>query len=437
MAEPGYLRMYGSTVRLLSERGHTVLLAYDSPGKRGGSAAHVYESLPGVELVAGIPVRKDARVERLRQLIDFLRFSEPRFAAAPHLRRRMEKYLSPSIRLLRLLPARLVVRALLALERRVPTEPAIDQYLRDARADVVLVTPLIARGRSGVRQTDTVKSARALGIPVAVGVSSWDHLTTKGLFKVVPDRVFVWNDVQRSEAVELHALPPAVVAVTGAQLFDRFFELEPRVDRDTFTAECGLDPAKPFVLYVGSSPNVAPPEKEIFFVRQWHEAVQARFPGLGVLVRPHPGNADAWAPVSLPGNAAVRPRARTPLPMSEPDELLYLHSLRHAAAVVGLNTSAEIEALVQRRPVLTVTPPELAETQAAPPHFRYLLEGHGGCVRRASSLDEHVEQLAAVLAGPESFRPAIDAFLRGFVRPGGLDVPATPVLVDELERLAR
>lgn len=444
LPEAGHLRMYGSTIRLLADRGHQVLLSYDAPGKRRTDAAAALEELPGVAIVPPIPPRRRLRrsVERLRIAIDYLRFVDARFADAPELRRRMEKYAARSAApLLRVRAPRLasaLMRGLLAIERLVPSDSAVEHYLGTHAPDVVVVTPLIARGSSGVKQTDTVKSALALRIPVVVGVSSWDHLTTKGLFKSVPDRVLVWNDVQRLEAVELHRLPPERVVVTGAQLFDRWFELEPTLDREAFAEESGLNPKAPYVLYVGSSPNVAPPELEIPFVLRWIEALRRRQPELGVLVRPHPGNVATWAGVDVArfGNAVIRPRERPGLPMGEQDERLYLHSLRHAHVVVGLNTSAEIESLIQRRPVLTLTPPEFAETQAAPPHFRYLLDGSGGCVRIASDLALHLDQLDELIADPESRRPQIDEFLRAFVRPHGLAVAATPVVADAIEALA-
>jgi hypothetical protein len=66
---------------------------------------------------------------------------------------------------------------------------------------VVLVTPLVELGSD---QPDWIKSARALGIPVGFPVFSWDNLTTKGVLHVQPDRLFVWNDIQRREAIEYH-----------------------------------------------------------------------------------------------------------------------------------------------------------------------------------------------------------------------------------------
>ena len=56
-----------------------------------------------------------------------------------------------------------------------------------------------------------------------LGVGSWDHLTTKGLIHEVPDRVLVWNEAQKQEAIALHGVPAERVLVTGAQAYDHWF----------------------------------------------------------------------------------------------------------------------------------------------------------------------------------------------------------------------
>ena len=90
-----------------------------------------------------------------------------------------------------------------------------------------------------------LKSARALGIPAATLVASWDNLTNKGLLKWQPEQVFVWNELQRREAIELHGMPPDRVTATGAGLFDTWFDRRPSGPRDDFVRAIGLDPARP------------------------------------------------------------------------------------------------------------------------------------------------------------------------------------------------
>ena len=82
--------------------------------------------------------------------------------------------------------------------------------LTDEAPDVLLVSPLV---RFGSEQSDWVKSAKALGIPVGFPVFSWDNLTTKGVIHVEPDRIFVWNAVQKREATEYYGIAPEKIVV--------------------------------------------------------------------------------------------------------------------------------------------------------------------------------------------------------------------------------
>jgi hypothetical protein len=123
--------------------------------------------------------------------------------------------------------------------------------------------------------------------------------------------------------------------------------------------------------------------------------------------------------------------------MTEADLALYYDSIHHSSAVVGINTTAMVEAFIQRRPVLTIRAPEFRETQAGTLHFRDLSSASGEALQTAGTFEEHAAQLGATLADPERHRDDIEAFLLTFVRPLGLDRRATPVLVDGIEQLAR
>src|SRR5204862_7258742 len=106
------------------------------------------------------------------------------------------------------------------IEAAIPTDPKIDAVVSSLAPDVVVATPLVDFNSY---QIDYVKSAKRLGIPVAMAVASWDNLTNKGIIAVQPDCVIVWNDAQKREAIELHGVRPEAVQVTGAQLFDDWF----------------------------------------------------------------------------------------------------------------------------------------------------------------------------------------------------------------------
>jgi hypothetical protein len=452
-----YLRQYGPLVDELARRSHEVTLAFQA----SKGALPEVETPPGVrlEFAPGRPPDDPwlSVAWLVRGLADLARYAHPRYEHAPLLRERMRtkivghleksRDLDPLTRRAALALARRlsggpdlrlserVIRVAATLEEAIPTSPTIDDYVRERAPDVVLATPVVNRAST---QVEFLKSARLLRVPAAVCVASWDNLTNKGLIRFVPERVLVWNEVQRREAVELHGVPPSRVVATGAQLFDAWFDRRPTLTRAELARKVGLDPSRPYVLYTCSNPAMTDvPERR--FVVEWASALRGggdeRLRRLGILVRPHPNEPEPWSDGELRGleNVAVWPPRGTS-PLTEEARADFFDSLVHSEAVIGINTTAMIEAAIVGKSVLTVLAPAFAQESTL--HFRYLLEENGGFLHVASSLSEHVEQLSRVLdedaAGAERRR----RFVASFVRPHGLDRPATPILADAVEELA-
>ena len=394
MGYPGYLRYFDGTIELLRERGHDVRIAFDRPDYQPEGLKALDHMGAGVTVLDPPPRRKDIYgpfARGLRAAVDYARYLDPRFEHAHYLRTRRKKALelTQHFGFLARWPmqprwrARLLVRALLGLEAAIPSSDQVEGFLRDVDPDVVLVSPLISQASP---QTDVVKSARALGIPTMLCVASWDHLTTKGVIRVIPERIAVWNDVQRGEAGELHRVAPERIVVTGAQPFDRWFGREPTRKRKEFCKRVGFKDEQPFLLFVGSTAGISRPDAEEAFVRSWIQALRpSDDPALreiGILIRPHPYNPGRWGEADLSdlGPVTVWPRAGAN-PVDEDDRADYFDSLFHSQAVVGVNTSAMIEAAIVGRPVHTVRADEFADTQGGTLHFHYLLPEQGGFLR--------------------------------------------------------
>jgi hypothetical protein len=228
----------------------------------------------------------------------------------------------------------------------------------------------------------------------------------------------------------MHGVPRNDVVITGAPRFDEFFAMTASVTREQFCEEHGFDPARPIVTYLCSSEFVA--TDELAFVTQWIQEVRQE-PALAacnILVRPHPREQKQWKAFVPDAHVAISmPRA------INADQVLF-DTLQHSAAVVGLNTSAQLEAGIVGKPVLTILAPEFADGQQGTLHFKYLLKEHGGFVEVAPDFDTHRRQLASAVAG-EYDREAIRQFIQQFLRPHGLDRPATVVMVEAVEALAR
>jgi hypothetical protein len=186
---------------------------------------------------------------------------------------------------------------------------------------------------------------------------------------------------------------------------------------------------------------IAPSAVEAPFARRWIAALRAsRDPavaGAAVLIRPHPFNVEGWQSTDFSdlGPVAIFPNARF-TPSADSARAHFFDSLYYASVVVGVNTSAMVEAAILGKSVLSLMTGDFAATQQGTLHFHYLLPENGGFLRVARSFDEHVAQLADTLRNPELSRAQTQSFVRSLLRPRGLDVPCTPLLADALERAA-
>jgi hypothetical protein len=300
--------------------------------------------------------------------------------------------------------------------------------------DVVLVAPLVGLGSL---EGDNVRAAQALGIPTVLVVASWDNLSNKGLIHDVPDLTIVWNQTQVEEAVRWHGIPRERVVAVGAHSFDHWFSWQPSRTRQEFMHGLGLDPDRPLILYVGSSLFIS--GDETGFIRDWRDRIRVH-PRLGesaILVRPHPLNLLGWDELDIdePGKTVIWPRAGAE-PRGEQAKLDYFDSLFHAQAMVGVSTSALVEAALLRLPALTLISGRFP-AQEGTLHFSYIAPGGAdGLVSVARSWDEHLDQLADAVEAPERSRERIDGFVAHFIRPDGLDTPASPAAADAIEAAA-
>lgn len=445
---PGFLLHFDQTIGELAARGHTVHVAFARPEKWPHGLEAIDRASPRIVVHDGLPGRVTAaRTARgLRRLADYVHYLDPALADATFARakwRGLARFPGPLVVLRgrESLPRPLVsvlLRVLALAERSLPAEQAIERFVSGIDPDAVVVSPLVD-ARTDL--TDYVKSARKLGIPSALAVASWDNLSSKGLVRVVPDRVFVWNETQRREAVDFHRLPSSRIAVTGAQPYDRWFERQPATTPVEFAERHGLPSGRKLILFAGSTRQGQTPGLEPDFVRAWVEALRSsgapELAEAAILVRPHPTNEEAWRHADLgdPENVAVWLRERG-LPVTDDDRAEYFDSLYHASAVVAINSTALLEATILDRPAHTVALPEFRALQHDLLHYHYMLPANGGFLREAQTLEEHLRLLAEDVASPARFAEQRRSFVASFIRPHGLDRPATPRLVAEIETLA-
>ncbi len=437
---------FESVVAALLDRGADLELAFDEQWSRswsGGDQTAVnefraaYPSLKTSWSVRRSDPRRD-RIFALRELRSFRSYLT-RSDTTPYYVNRWRAYLNADWKakvedrqFCNLLKSPLGDLSLRLAESLTPPDAGILQHLREMRPDVIVLSPLNMRYSE---ETDYLKAARRLGIPTALPVLSWDNLSTKGLIQIAPDKIFVWNEFQYEDAIRIHGLPSARIAVAGSPFFDKWFDRPDELpSREAFCKTVGLDPRRKILLYLGSSRNIA--ADETWFVEEMAAALAAAGADLSraqILVRPHPANAKIYKRLEGSGVTVWPPEGA--LPETRQDFADMRCTFHHADAAIGINTTGMVDAVVAGLPTFTVRIPRYGDTQSDSKHFRYLVEGDALYVM--DDLLTLQSALAKVWDGRDAKIASRLAFAKLFARPCGLDRSAGDVVAEGVLALAK
>jgi len=76
---------------------------------------------------------------------------------------------------------------------------------------------------------------------------SWDNFTNKLIPVRRTDRIVVWNDIMKQQAIELHGYGPKQVRVAGPPHWDRYFRPGSVMSREAFFSRIGADASRRLV----------------------------------------------------------------------------------------------------------------------------------------------------------------------------------------------
>lgn len=267
--------------------------------------------------------------------------------------------------------------------------------------------------------------AKWRGIATLGMVRSWDNLTAKGGFRVVPDTLVVHNEIIKKEAVCIHGILETSVRVVGIPHYDKYRNEVP-ISRKYFCATLGIPPEQKFILY-------APVGNRFFTVNSFDREIiillRSFLPDhLYLVVRPPPGDpVDMTGVPKDPRIIINEPGTRFPwagerlidTEMSPQDDDWLAATLAHCELLVSGFTTLTVDAARFDKPIIVVgfdakTPLPYDESvlrQLEFDHFQPILKSGGARVVR----DEMELKLAIeeYLAHPECDRDARRQMLLG------------------------
>jgi hypothetical protein len=431
MRTAGYFPYHQTTIEHLLRRGHQVTLLFDhDSGPIDERGFHEWLGA-GHQVTVGKALRRGGIWRRVlfatREARSYASYCR-RGPEATFYRQRWQEYLplwlgrlSKNSSVVRaVFRAPLTQRLLGVVERVAPASPHIVATLRRDRYDCVVVSPINLRFDEEV---EYVKAAKAIGIPSVVPVLSWDNLTTKGLFHVQPNLVLAWHHGHRQEAQAIHEIPGDRILITGSPFFDKWFAVDrPVSSREATCRRIGLDPELPYVLYLGSSVSIARDESWLVIslrdaMRQVDDLELRR---LQIIFKPHPANLRALPRLDQ-ADVCVYQRQRG-RPDTAEAVAEFRDVLHHASAVVGVNTTGMLDAVLCDRPCVALAVKKYRNTQTGTEQLQRMQESKALLV--AGSVRVAVEILGRILAGDRRTADERRRFAETYARPRGLAADA-------------
>jgi hypothetical protein len=169
------------------------------------------------------------------------------------------------------------------IEAALAPVPAATALLERCRPDI-LFAPTRIRAEA---ELELMKAARQAGIPVVAFAATWDALTSKGFFPVLPDWLLVWGEENRAQAMAFHDIREDRIVVTGTPHLDVYGDSAPREPRAAFLARRGIPEHRHVILFAGTT--ITYWEDEPRHLRALSEAIErGELKDCVVWYRPHP-----------------------------------------------------------------------------------------------------------------------------------------------------
>lgn len=153
-----------------------------------------------------------------------------------------------------------------------------DYLLGKYQPDLVFVTDFMNHSDASIIKSAKRQNIKVIGLP-----KSWDNLS-KFLMRAELDRLLVWNDFAKDEAMTYQNIPEDKICVTGVPQHDYFVQ-ENILTREDFCKNLGMDPEKQIIFFGGT--GGACDDSEGDYVDLILEFLNKNNIDAQILIRPH------------------------------------------------------------------------------------------------------------------------------------------------------
>lgn len=312
----------------------------------------------------------------------------------------------------RMSKSKIVKRVLSWADANLFSDRFYGQLFEEARPDAVFtIYPFFYHVYPVLRRASKGK------VPTIAYIPSWDNLTSKSEIPIKIDRLIVWNEIMKREAMALLDYDPEDVKVSGVPQFDLYGEDSTIMAREVFVKTLGGDQEKRILTYATGSTQLST-EVELDIVDIIYSAIKSgefRKP-CQLILRLHPrrrledfikfrGKEDLI--VQTPGKLSQELAASGYFWYSDlSDHELLANTMAHSDVLINIASTVSIEACIFDTPVVNVgfdgkkEKPYLESVRRFYEYAHYKNVVREGGVRVAWNRDDLVNYINAYLDNP-------------------------------------
>ncbi len=211
-------------------------------------------------------------------------------------------------------------------------------------------------------EVPVLRTARRRGVRTIAIDASWDNFTNKLVPVRHVDRLVVWNDIIKAQAITLHGYEPDAIRVAGAPQFDSHFRPQARTPRLEFMRRIGADPGRKLITLTTTPRSLYTHHDHVLRVLAGALA-RGELGAAQVLVRLHPRDeADCYREFSGVPHVIVEKPFRDTVTGADglaidvmPEHQRHLgDTLCHSDVVINVASTITIEACIFDTPVVNI-----------------------------------------------------------------------------------
>ncbi|OGF82524.1 hypothetical protein A2924_03355 [Candidatus Giovannonibacteria bacterium RIFCSPLOWO2_01_FULL_44_16] len=204
-----------------------------------------------------------------------------------------------------------------------------------------------------------LREAKKRGIKTIGFANTWDKVTARCIWRLLPDKAIVYSDIVKKEMIEHNEIRPDNIFVSGIPQYDLYFTEKP-ASRESFFGNIGIEPQKKLIVYAPNGKYSS--DSDGSTIDLLHSFIEnGVFGNAEMLVRFQPNDFvddkvfenRPWLKYQIPGIRFETSRGGD-WDMNYEDIRILLNTLSHADLFICLTSSLSVDAAVFDKPIINI-----------------------------------------------------------------------------------